>query len=125
MVWVTPPTREKSRSWGDTVTGLGDVPEQGIREIDAAGSTVTPGFVDLHTHLDAQVGWDPMMTPASSHGVTTALMGNCGVTIAPVRNEHREVLASMMESVEGPYPVSPSCRACPGTGTPMVSIWTP
>lgn len=85
---------------GDTVTGLGDVPEQGTREIDAAGSTVTPGFVDLHTHLDAQVGWDPMMTPASSHGVTTALMGNCGVTIAPVRNEHREVLASMMESVE-------------------------
>ncbi len=85
---------------GDTITALGKVPEQGVREIDAAGAAVTPGFVDLHTHLDAQVGWDPSLTPACWHGVTTVLMGNCGAAFAPVRSEHKELLAGLMESVE-------------------------
>lgn len=85
---------------GDTITGLGEVLEQGVREIDAAGAVVTPGFIDTHTHLDGQIGWDPQLTPASWHGVTTVLMGNCGVTFAPVRGEDRERLAEMMESVE-------------------------
>ena len=85
---------------GDTITALGEVSESGTREIDADGATVTPGFVDLHTHLDAQIGWDPQLTPASWHGVTTALMGNCGVTFAPVRPDAKETLAGMMESVE-------------------------
>ena len=86
---------------GDRITAIGDLSaDTAAREIDATGLTVTPGFVDLHTHLDAQVGWDPHMTSSSWHGVTTVLMGNCGVTFAPVRPENREMLAEMMESVE-------------------------
>jgi N-acyl-D-aspartate/D-glutamate deacylase len=56
--------------------------------------------VDIHTHLDAQIGWDPLLTPVSWHGVTTALIGNCGVTFAPCRPDDRELLAGMMETVE-------------------------
>lgn len=86
---------------GDRITAIGDLAGvEATTEIDAAGLTVTPGFVDLHTHLDAQIGWDPMMTSSSWHGVTTALIGNCGVTFAPVAPENRELLAEMMESVE-------------------------
>ena len=85
---------------GDTITAVGDVGSPGHREIDANGHAVTPGFVDLHTHFDAQAGWDPLLTPASWHGVTTALIGNCGVTFAPCRPEGREFLANMMETVE-------------------------
>ena len=70
------------------------------RTIDAAGKIVTPGFVDLHTHLDAQIGWDPLMSSSSYHGVTTALIGNCGVTFAPVGEKNRRYLAELMESVE-------------------------
>ena len=62
--------------------------------------TVSPGFVDIHTHLDAQIGWDPEMTPICWHGVTTALIGNCGLTFAPCKPEDVEVLAGMMETVE-------------------------
>ena len=86
---------------GDRITAIGDLAAAEARnEIDATGLTVTPGFVDLHTHLDAQIGWDPMMTSSSWHGVTTALIGNCGVTFAPVAPEDRAYLAEMMESVE-------------------------
>ena len=86
---------------GDRIVAIGDLgAETATREIDARGLVVTPGFVDLHTHLDAQVAWDPMMTSTSWHGVTTVLMGNCGVTFAPVRPEDRTFLAEMMESVE-------------------------
>lgn len=74
--------------------------DPGTREIDAAGLVVTPGFVDMHTHLDAQVAWDPMGTSSSWHGVTSVVMGNCGVTFAPCKPEDREYLADMMESVE-------------------------
>ncbi len=85
----------------DRITAIGDLSEsRANREIDATGLTVTPGFVDLHTHLDAQIGWDPFMTSSSWHGVTTVLMGNCGVTFAPVIDEDRSYLAEMMESVE-------------------------
>ena len=72
----------------------------GKRQIDAAGLTVTLGFVDVHTHLDAQVAWDPDLTPISWHGVTTALLGNCGVTFAPCKPGDQELLAGMMETVE-------------------------
>ena len=86
---------------GERITAIGDLSEAtAAREIDAAGMVVTPGFIDLHTHLDAQVAWDPLMTSSSWHGVTTVLMGNCGVTFAPVKPADRVFLAEMMESVE-------------------------
>src|SRR6476659_525933 len=70
---------------GDRITEVGKVTEQGRREIDAAGAYVTPGFVDVHTHLDAQLAWDPDATSSCWHGVTSVVLGNCGVTFAPVR----------------------------------------
>lgn len=82
------------------IAAVGAVDGRGKREIEAGGLTVTPGFVDIHTHLDAQIGWDPDCTPVSWHGVTTALMGNCGVTFAPVKPSDKELLAGMMETVE-------------------------
>ena len=85
---------------GDVIAEVGPSAAKGHREIDAEGHVVTPGFVDLHTHFDAQAGWDPLLTPVSWHGVTTALFGNCGVTFAPCKPADREFLAGMMETVE-------------------------
>jgi len=73
---------------------------RGRREVDAEGLVVTPGFVDIHTHLDAQLGWDAIGTSSCWHGVTSVVLGNCGVTFAPCRPGDREFLAEMMESVE-------------------------
>lgn len=73
---------------------------RGRREIDAQGRIVTPGFVDIHTHLDAQLAWDPLPTSSCWHGVTSVVLGNCGVTFAPVNPGDKEMLAEMMESVE-------------------------
>ena len=70
------------------------------RTIDAAGRLVTPGFVDVHTHYDAQITWDPWVTPSSWHGVTTAIMGNCGVGFAPASPDRHEWLIKLMEGVE-------------------------
>ncbi len=72
----------------------------GARTLDAAGQIVAPGFVDIHTHYDAQVFWDPALTPSCFHGVTTVIAGNCGFSIAPTRPEHREVIAKTLENVE-------------------------
>ena len=85
---------------GGRISAVGRVVDRGTSEIDATGHIVSPGFVDLHTHLDAQVGWDPDLTPVSQHGVTTALMGNCGVTFAPCKPADRMTLAGIMETVE-------------------------
>jgi N-acyl-D-aspartate/D-glutamate deacylase len=82
------------------IAEIGKITAPAKRTIDANGQVVSPGFIDLHTHLDAQIGWDPDLTPISWHGVTTALMGNCGVTFAPCKPTDREFLAGMMESVE-------------------------
>jgi N-acyl-D-amino-acid deacylase len=76
------------------------IAERGHREINAEGHIVTPGFVDIHTHLDAQLAWDPIGTSSCWHGVTSVVMGNCGVTFAPCRPADRAFLAEMMESVE-------------------------
>ena len=83
------------------ISRVGDLAgEQAERSIDATGKLVTPGFIDLHTHLDAQIGWEPEMRPSSYHGVTTALIGNCGVTFAPCAESNRSYLAKLMEAVE-------------------------
>jgi N-acyl-D-aspartate/D-glutamate deacylase len=82
------------------ITSVGGTAGPAREVIEAEGLTVTPGFIDIHTHLDAQIGWDPLLTPVSWHGVTTVLMGNCGVTFAPCRPTDRETLAGMMETVE-------------------------
>jgi N-acyl-D-amino-acid deacylase len=74
--------------------------EAARRTIDADGLIVTPGFVDIHTHYDGQVSWDPLVTPSSWHGVTTVVMGNCGVGFAPVRPGKEEWLIQLMEGVE-------------------------
>jgi N-acyl-D-amino-acid deacylase len=72
----------------------------GDRELDATGCVVAPGFIDIHTHYDAQVFWDPALTPSSFHGVTTVIAGNCGFSIAPTRPEHRDLIARTLENVE-------------------------
>ncbi len=72
----------------------------GTRVIDAGGHAVAPGFVDIHTHYDAQVFWDPALTPSCYHGVTTVVAGNCGFSIAPTRPEDRELIARTLEKVE-------------------------
>ncbi|MGZ4802247.1 MAG: N-acyl-D-amino-acid deacylase family protein [Acidimicrobiia bacterium] len=85
---------------GDRITAIGAVDEHGRRELDADGQLVTPGFVDIHTHLDAQLAWDPIGSSSCWHGVTSVVLGNCGVTFAPCKPEDRRTLAEMMESVE-------------------------
>ena len=72
----------------------------GERVLDASGHAVAPGFVDIHTHYDAQVFWDPALTPSCYHGVTTVVAGNCGFSIAPTRPEDRELIARTLEKVE-------------------------
>ena len=85
---------------GERITLVGEVADGGREEIDAQGLLVTPGFVDIHTHYDGQVVWDPAITPSSWHGVTSIVMGNCGVGFAPVRPDRHEFLISVMEGVE-------------------------
>jgi N-acyl-D-aspartate/D-glutamate deacylase len=82
------------------IAAVGAVAGKGREEIDAAGLVVTPGFVDVHTHYDGQVTWENTLAPSSNHGVTTVVMGNCGVGFAPSRPEHRQLMVKLMEGVE-------------------------
>jgi N-acyl-D-amino-acid deacylase len=85
---------------GEKITWVGGKAEAGRKEIDASGFIVTPGWVDIHTHYDAQVTWDPYLSPSSWHGVTTVVMGNCGVGFAPARPDKHDWLIDLMEGVE-------------------------
>ena len=85
---------------GDRIVAVGEVKGAGWRTIDAAGRLVTPGFIDAHTHLDAQLFWDPLASPCCWHGITSVVVGNCGVGFAPVREGDEERLARTLESVE-------------------------
>ena len=78
----------------------------GARELDASGCVVAPGFVDIHTHYDAQVFWDPALTPSPWHGVTTVVAGNCGFSIAPLRAAHRELMIETLQNVEDMIPAT-------------------
>ena len=84
----------------DRIVAVGDDVGEGAREIDATGLLVTPGWVDIHTHYDGQVTWDPHLTPSGWNGVTTLVMGNCGVGFAPVRPGQQDFLIQLMEGVE-------------------------
>ena len=95
-----PPRRADVAVDGDKISAVGDIAAKGRREIDATGLIVTPGWVDIHTHYDGQATWDAVMGPSSWHGVTTAIMGNCGVGFAPVRADAHDFLIELMEGVE-------------------------
>ena len=83
------------------IVAMGSAPSEAVRTIDATGKIVSPGFVDIHTHYDAQVMWDPMVSCSPWHGVTTIVMGNCGFSVAPTRPEHRDLIMRTLENVEG------------------------
>ena len=85
---------------GGLIAEIGQIKGRGAEEIDARGLLVTPGFVDIHTHFDGQAIWDGCLAPSSWHGVTTVVMGNCGVGFAPVKADHRQALIELMEGVE-------------------------
>ncbi|GAA2734251.1 N-acyl-D-amino-acid deacylase family protein [Actinocorallia aurantiaca] len=90
---------------GDRITAVRDpgelVPGLGTEVVDLDGLTLAPGFIDVHTHYDAQILWDADLTPSSWHGVTSVVMGNCGFGVAPTRPEHREIVVRTLENVEG------------------------
>ena len=79
---------------GDRIAAIGRIRERGKEEVDATGQVVSPGFIDGHTHMDAQVFWDPLGSCSCWHGVTTAVMGNCGFTLAPGSAEQRDMILS-------------------------------
>ncbi len=85
---------------GDKIGSVGATAGAGRREINAAGLIAAPGWVDIHSHYDGQVAWDPYVSPSSWHGVTTVIMGNCGVGFAPVRRGAEQFLIGLMEAVE-------------------------
>src|ERR1700691_5187019 len=85
---------------GSVITEVGDVEGGARRVIDADGQLVTPGWVDIHTHYDGQATWDPELAPSSQHGVTTVVMGNCGVGFAPARPDRHDWLIGLLEGVE-------------------------
>ena len=85
---------------GSKISEIGQNVPKGNEEIDATGKIVTPGFIDPHTHYDAQVTWSNSISPSSWNGVTTAMVGNCGVGFAPCKPDERDLLVKLMEGVE-------------------------
>src|SRR5512135_258799 len=86
---------------GGRIAALGEVSGEAERVLDADGAVVAPGFVDIHTHYDAQVFWDRMLTISPWHGVTSVVVGNCGFGVAPTRPGHRDMILRTLENVEG------------------------
>ena len=86
---------------GGRVVAIGNVPDRARQTLDASGKIVAPGFVDLHTHYDAQVFWDGSLSPSSYHGVTSIVGGNCGFSVAPLRSDQADYLMRMLARVDG------------------------
>ena len=114
---------------GDRIAFVGRILDRGAREIDAEGHVVTPGFVDGHTHMDAQVFWDASGSNSCWHGVTTAVMGNCGFTLAPVRPGERPLVVRNLERAEDIDPGRArrrhrldASRRSPSTSTPSTGL---
>jgi N-acyl-D-amino-acid deacylase len=93
---------------GNRIASIGRIPEKGREEIDATGHVVSPGFIDGHTHMDAQVFWDPIGSCSCWHGVTTVVMGNCGFTLAPGKEAQRDMILSNIIRAED---ISPEAMA--------------
>src|SRR5690606_9320076 len=85
---------------GDRIVAVGDVTGSAAVEIDAGGRVVAPGFIDIHTHYDPQLCWDRLATPSPEHGVTSLVMGNCSISLAPVKAQDTQRLIHLFGSVE-------------------------
>ena len=88
------------------IAAVGRITAPASRTLDVDGAIVAPGFIDVHTHYDVQLDWDPLASPSCYHGVTTVLTGNCGFTLAPSKSEDVPWLASMLSRVEGMSPAA-------------------
>ena len=108
---------------GDRIARIGKIRERGREEVDARHHVVAPGFIDGHTHMDAQVAWDPLGTCSCWHGVTSVVMGNCGFTLAPCRPHEKHLVVRNLERAED-IPAE-ARRASSGRGRRTPSTSTP